>query len=78
MAHSVDKIEERPYLCEDCKHFIEGITCRAFDIIPLDVYGNPEGHTSVLSGQKGDYVFTTDKPRDTMRVYYFDGDDLAD
>lgn len=69
MAHLIDKIEQRPYLCEDCKHFIKGIQCRAFDIIPLEVYGDPEGHTSVLPGQKGDYVFETDKPRDTMRIY---------
>lgn len=69
MAHLIDKIEQRPYLCEDCKHFIKGIQCRAFDIIPLEVFDDPEGHTSVLPGQKGGYVFETDKPRDTMRIY---------
>ena len=69
MAHLIDKIEQRPYLCEDCKHFIKGLQWRAFDIIPLEVFDDPEGHTSVLPGQKGDYVFETDKPRDTMRIY---------
>ena len=69
MAYLIDKIEQRPYLCEDCKHFIKGLQCRAFDIIPLEVFDDPEGHTSVLPGQKGDYVFETDKPRDTMRIY---------
>lgn len=69
MAHLIDKIEQRRYLCEDCKHFIKGLQCRAFDIIPLEVFDDPEGHTSVLPGQKGDYVFETDKPRDTMRIY---------
>lgn len=69
MAHLIDKIEQRPYLCEDCKHFIKGLQCRAFDIIPLEVFDDPEGHTSVLPGQKGDYVFETDKPRDTIRIY---------
>lgn len=69
MAHLIDKIEQRPYLCEDCKHFIKGIQCRAFDIIPLEVFDDPEGHTSVLPGQKGGYVFETDKLRDTMRIY---------
>lgn len=69
MAHLIDKIEQRLYLCEDCKHFIKGLQCRAFDIIPLEVFDDPEGHTSVLPGQKGDYVFETDKPRDTMRIY---------
>lgn len=69
MAHLIDKIEQRPYLCEDCKHFIKGLQCRAFDIIPLEVFDDPEGHTSVLPGQKGNYVFETDKPRDTIRIY---------
>ena len=69
MTHLIDKIEQRPYLCEDCKHFIKGLQCRAFDIIPLEVFEDPEGHTSVLPGQKGDYVFETDKPRDTIRIY---------
>lgn len=78
MTHLVDKIEKRPYLCEDCKHFIKGITCRAFDIIPLEVFENPEGHVSVVPGQKGNYVFETDKQRDTMRVYGFDEDAPAD
>lgn len=57
-------------MCEDCKHFLGGVGCRAFDVIPLDIYENPEGHTSVVQGQKGDYVFETDKPRETMRVYF--------
>ena len=69
MAHLIDKIEQRPYLYEACKHFIKGLQCRAFDIIPLEVFDDPEGHTSVLPVQKGDYVFETDKPRDTMRIY---------
>ena len=69
MAHIVDRIETRPYLCEDCKHFIKGLQCKAFDIIPIEIFDNPEGHTSIVSGQKGKYVFETDKPRDTMRVY---------
>ena len=69
MTHLIDKIEQRPYLCEDCKNFIKGLQCSAFDIIPMEVFDNPEGHTSVLPGQKGDYVFETDKPRDTMRIY---------
>lgn len=60
-------------MCEDCKHFLFGAKCRAFDLIPIEIYEDPEAHTTVVSGQKGDYVFATDKPRDTMRVYG-DGD----
>lgn len=55
-------------MCEDCKHYINGARCRAFDFITLEVYGEPEKHTSVLPGQNGDYVFETDKPRDTMHA----------
>ena len=73
MAKITDRIEERPYMCEDCKHFLSGAKCRAFDLIPLEIYVDPEAHTEVVPGQKGDYVFATDKPRDTMRVYV-DGD----
>lgn len=69
MTRILDKIEECPYTCEDCKHFISGLQCKAFGIIPLEVWGNSESHTSVLPGQNGDFVFETDRPRDTMRVY---------
>ena len=69
MGHIIDKEIERSYMCEDCKHFVRGLTCRAFDIIPLEIFDNPEGHTEVVPGQNGDYVFEPDKPRDTMRVY---------
>lgn len=69
MAKITDRIEKLPYKCEDCKHFISGLTCRAFDIIPLEIYGNAEAHTKVVPSQKGSYVFDTDKDRDTMRVY---------
>lgn len=74
MARLIDKIKELPYGCEDCKHFISGLHCKAFDTIPLEIWRNAESHTSVLSEQKGSFVFETDKPRDTMRVYADDGD----
>ena len=77
MAKITDKIEELPYVCEDCKHFLSGLKCRAFDLIPLVIYGAAEAHTSIVPGQKGDYVFATDKPRDTMRGYV-DGDEAPD
>lgn len=77
MAKMIDKTEELPYVCEDCKHFLSGLKCRAFDIIPLEIYGDAEAHTSVVPRQKGAYVFATDKPRDTMRVYVED-DEVPD
>lgn len=70
MGHIVDKEVEQPYMCEACKHFRRGLTCAAFDLIPGEIIENgAESHDHVIPGQKGDYVFETDKPRDTMRVY---------
>ncbi len=69
MANVSDRIEKLPYTCEDCKHFISGLKCRAFGVIPIEFYGDAEAHNAVVPGQEGDYVFATDKPRDTMRVY---------
>lgn len=74
MAKLIDNIKELPYGCEDCKHFISGLQCKAFDVIPLEIWGNAESHTSVLPEQKGSFVFETGKSRDTMRVYADDGD----
>lgn len=72
MGHITDKEIERPYSCWDCKHFVRGATCRAFDLIPPEIIDNPEGHTEIVPGQTGNYVFETDKPRDTMRIYVDD------
>lgn len=73
MGHIIDRIEERPYMCDACKHFIKGLTCAAFDLIPDQIIEEgAESHDHVMPGQKGDYVFETDQPRDTMRVYGVD------
>lgn len=69
MVRLVDRIEERPYLCEDCKHFLSGLKCKAFDIIPIEYYAEAEKHSVIVPDQKGDYVFETDKPRDVIHVY---------
>ncbi len=73
MARTIDKIKLLPYHCTDCKYFISGIRCKAFDeIIPIEFWSDAESHKTVLPEQKGDYVFTPNKPRDTMRVYVVD------
>ena len=69
MKHLIDIEKEQPYQCEDCRHFKGGIRCAAFDVIPMSIYDNAESHNKVLEGQHGSYVFETDKPRETMRVY---------
>ena len=75
MARLIDKIEELSYMCEQCKHVKKGLTCSAFDIIPIEiVQAGAESHDHVLKGQRGSYIFEPAKPRDTMRVYV-DGDE---
>lgn len=78
MGHIIDKDVEQPYMCEDCKHYLYGLTCAAYDFIPAKIIeAGAESHDHVMPGQKGDYVFATDKPRNTMRVYV-DGDEAPD
>lgn len=69
MKHLIDTEKKQPYQCEDCRHFKGGIQCAAFDVIPMPIYDDAESHNKVLDGQYGSYVFETDKPRETMRVY---------
>ncbi|MCM1035605.1 MAG: hypothetical protein NC038_07715 [Paludibacter sp.] len=76
MKHLVDNIVECPYLCQDCKHFISGLQCAAFDVIPLNLFDEPEKHTRVVEGQKGDFIFEPKHPRSTMNVYSSDEDDI--
>ncbi len=75
MKHLIDTEVPMPYRCEHCKYFVSGLTCRAFDIIPLEIFDNPEGHTAVVDGQKGDYVFETVHEREIMRIY---GEDVPE
>lgn len=71
MKHIVDTTEEVPYMCEACKHHIKGgISCKAFDIIPLEIIeAGAESHDHVMQGQRGNFVFEPKQPRDTMRIY---------
>ena len=69
MKHLIDNEQECPFECIDCKHYKSGHTCKAFEHIPLNIWLNAESHVSVLPNQIGDYVFTTDKPRNVIRIY---------
>lgn len=70
MQHLVDKEVNVPFTCWDCRHFCDrNMNCAAFDVIPDRFMENAENHTSVVEGQKGTFVFETDKERDTMRAY---------
>ncbi len=71
MKHIVDRTEEAPYMCEACKHHQKGgISCKAFDLIPLEIIeAGAESHDHVMQGQRGDFVFEPKQPRDTMHIY---------
>ena len=67
--HLIHKNVPVPFSCEDCKHFIGDVRCEAFDMIPLEFYYDAESHDKVVDFQKGDFVFSTSKPRQYDRVY---------
>lgn len=72
MKHLVDHLEPVPFSCADCVHVDPNNVCRckAFDLIPIGIYG--EDHKKVINGQKGDYVFETNKERQYDNVYVFE------
>ena len=55
--------------CSECRHYLGGCSCKAFDKIPIDLYLNAGTHTEKRADQKGNFVFESDKPIITMRVY---------
>ena len=65
----IDEEIATPCMCEECKHFIKGCQCAAFDKIPLEFFHNANKHDTVIIGQKGKYTFLPDKKIPTMRVY---------
>lgn len=72
MEHLIDIQTPLPYQCKDCKHFISGCRCKAFDLIPIDYIDDAEQHNSVVPGQNGQFVFETDKERQTVTSYELD------
>ena len=43
--------------CGYCKNHIDGLKCKAFDIIPDEIFFNELDHDKIIEGQKGDFVF---------------------
>lgn len=65
----VDHEIQTPRSCQECNHYLGGCKCCAFDQIPIDIYTDAESHNARRSDQKGDYVFASDKPAETTRIY---------
>lgn len=45
-------------ICNNCKNYIEGLKCKAFDIIPDVILFGENNHSKVLKGQLNDFIFT--------------------
>ena len=76
MGHMIDQEVPQPFMCEDCKHYLGGFRCKAFDnLVAAENAPIGEEHTKIVPGQKGDYVFETDKPRQYIRAYFEDNED---
>lgn len=58
-----------PRPCKDCRHYISGVKCLAFSVIPPDFIGDAEAHNTVQDGQQGDYTFVPTKEAETIRIY---------
>ena len=69
MEHLTDMQKPLPYECRDCKHFISGCRCKAFEQIPIGFIMDAEQHDSVVPGQNGQFVFETDKGRQAINSY---------
>lgn len=39
--------------CEDCKHYIENLKCKAFDRIPFEIFERQIMHFDPYPGDKG-------------------------
>ena len=57
MPHLVEHKRPVPLDCEECAHYIEGCKCKAFDIIPIELFYAAEEHCKKIEGQKGNFVF---------------------
>ena len=61
--------KQTPRTCSECRHFISGAKCRAFDLIPIDLLHDAGTHDKILDNQKGDFVFISDIPAPVMNIY---------
>lgn len=65
----IDYEIEEPRSCDECRHYISGAVCRAFDVIPIEFFNDAGRHNKKRANQKGDFVFSSDIPAPTMRIY---------
>lgn len=44
-------------ICNDCKNHIRGLKCKAFDMIPDEIFDGDNDHSKPLPEQENDIVF---------------------
>lgn len=60
MKDSLDRftdINVKPVKCSTCKWYIKGFKCKAYDLIPEDIFNEEVGHNKVRKDQKGTFIF---------------------
>lgn len=50
-------IDVKPVKCSTCKHYIKGFKCKAYDLIPEDIFSENVRHDKVRKDQKGTFIF---------------------
>lgn len=45
------------YTCANCKNYLSGLSCLAFDLIPEDILNGENNHLEPLYDQDNDIVF---------------------
>lgn len=55
--------------CSECKHYLGGSMCRAFDEIPFELFTDAAKHDRPLPNQKENFTFEADKTTAKNRVY---------
>lgn len=55
--------------CAECKHYLSGCKCRAFNHIPLEFFTDATRHDKPLPEQVGDFVFEAAEDAPKTRVY---------
>lgn len=51
------EIEVKPVKCSLCIHYIKGLKCKAFKLIPKDIFNETKEHNRVIKGQIGTFIF---------------------
>ena len=58
-----------PRSCRDCRHYVSGVQCHAFVVIPPEIFGDAEAHNTVQDGQQGNFVVPPTKEAKTPRFH---------